>query len=196
MLKKNIKVSPLKIKVYLTLIILLFLLRSISLFSLCILNNSNIIYYLKPLIFINHFSIPSALVVIMYVYLRSERLSFNIIYGVGAIICLTSIFIISISKITIQLSYLYGFILMINNELILYLCSLIILGILHIINVILLDKPYVNRKGIWLTITIITIVMVEEITTLGGMNSFPYPIVGDFVFLIGINQALNTFKKT
>ena len=112
-MKKNLDVSPKKIKIYLTLIITLFLLRHIGLFLLCILNSSTIIYYLKSIIFLNHLTIPLMVLAITYVYLRSEKLSFGGSYIIAVIVCAIYIGIISISKVTVQVSYLYGFIL--NN---------------------------------------------------------------------------------
>jgi hypothetical protein len=161
-MKKNLEVSPKKIKIYLTLVITLFLLRHVALFLLCILKNSTIIYYLKPIIFLNHLSIPLMVLAITYVYLRSEKLNFGGSYIIATIICAIYIEIIHISKVTVEVSYLYGFILKIDKETILFLFSLILLGTLLILNVILLDKPFVNKMGIWFVIIASTISGIDK----------------------------------
>jgi hypothetical protein len=193
-MKKNLEVSPKKIKIYLTLIITLFLLRHIGLFLLCILNSSTIVYYLKSIIFLNHLAIPLMVLAITYVYLRSERLSFGGSYVIAAIVCAIYVGIIVTSKVTVQVSYLYGFVLKIDNETILFLFSLILLGALLIINVMLLDKPFVNKIGIWFIITAISIVIIEEIIILGGIKIFPYSVIGDMIFLVIMNLVLKGFK--
>ena len=193
-MKKNLEVSPRKIKIYLTLVITLFLLRNIALFLLCILKNSTIIYYLKPIIFLNHLSIPLIVLAITYVYLRSEKLNFSGSYIIAAIICAIYMEIIHISKVTVEVSYLYGFILKIDKETILFLFSLILLGTLLILNVILLDKPFVNKMGIRFVIITISIVMIENIIILGGIKVFPYSVIGDMIFLIIMNLVLKSFK--
>ncbi len=193
-IKKNLDVSPKKIKIYLTLVITLFLLRHIALFLLCILKNSTIIYYLKPIIFLDHLSIPLIVLAITYVYLRSEKLSFGGSYIIAAIVCAIYSFIIHISKVSVQVSYSYGFILEIDKSIILFLFSLILLGMLLVLNVILLDKPFVNRKGIWFIIIAISIVMLENIIILGGIKLFPYSVIGDMLFLVILNIVLNGFK--
>ena len=193
-MKKNLDVSPKKIKIYLTLIITLFLLRHIGLFLLCILNSSTIIYYLKSIIFLNHLTIPLMVLAITYVYLRSEKLSFGGSYIIAVIVCAIYIGIISISKVTVQVSYLYGFILKIDNEIILFLFSLILLGALLVLNVLLLDKPFVNKMGIWFIIIAISIVMIEDIIILGGIKIFPYSVIGEMIFLIIMNLVLKSFK--
>ena len=193
-MKKNLEVSPKKIKIYLSLVITLFLLRHIALFLLCILKNSNIIYYLKSIIFLNHLSIPLMVLSITYVYLRSEKLKFGGSYIVATVVCAIYIVIMHISKVTVQVSYLYGFILKIDRETILFLFSLILLGVLLVINIILLDKPFVNKSGIWFVIIAISTVIIEDIIILGGIKIFPYSVIGDMIFLVIMNLVLKSFK--
>lgn len=193
-MKKNLEVSPKKIKIYLTLVITLFLLRHVALFLLCILKNSTIIYYLKPIIFLNHLSIPLMALALTYVYLRSEKLNFGGSYIIATITCAIYMGIIHISKVIVEVSYLYGFILKIDKETILFLFSLILLGTLFILNVILLDKPFVNKMGIWFVIIAISIVMIENVMILGGIKIFPYSVMGDMIFLIIMNLVLKSFK--
>lgn len=195
-LKRNLEVSPKKIKIYLTFVITLFLLRHIGLFMLCILQSSNIIYYLKPIIYLNHIAMPLIVLAITYVYLRSEVLKFTGSYVVLSIVVLIYIYIIRISKLTIEVSQNYGFIADISNENSMYLFSLILMGILLILNVILLDKPYANKTGIWFIIVSIVVVMMEEVIILGGIKVFPYSVIGELIFLIIINFVFNGFKRS
>lgn len=195
-MKKNLQVSPKKIKIYLIPVITLFLLRHIALFLLCVLKNSTIIYYLKSIIFLNHISIPLMVLAITYIYLRSEKLNFGGSYIIAAIICAVYLGIMQISNVTVQVSYLYGFILEIDKETILFLFSLILMGALLILNIIILDKPFVNKIGIWFMIIAILIVMIEDVIILGGIKLFPYSVIGDFIFLLIINLVLKGFKPS
>lgn len=193
-MKKNLEVSPKKIKIYLYIVITLFLLRHIALFLLCILENSTIIYYLKPIIFLDHISIPLMILAMTYVYLRAETLKFTGSYIIAFIAGIIYVFIMETSKVTVQVSYLYGFLLAIDKEIILFLFSLIFLGVLLILNIILLDKKFANKKGIWFIIISILIVMIEEIIMLGGIRVFPYSVIGDLIFLALMNWVLSGFK--
>ena len=195
-LKRNLEVSPKKIKIYLTFVITLFLLRHIGLFLLCILQSSNIIYYLKPIIYLNHIAMPLIVLAITYVYLRSETLKFTGSYAVLSAIVLIYLLIMKISRITIEVSQFYGFIVKINNETEMFLFSLILMGIMLILNVILLDKPFANRRGIWFIIISVVVVMLEEVIILGGIKVFPYPVIDELIFLIIINVVFNGFKKS
>lgn len=193
-MKRNLEVSPKKIKIYLTIVITLFLLRHIALFVLCILENSTIIYYLKPIIFLDHISIPLIILAVTYVYLRAETLKFGGSYIIAFLAGIIYVFIMETSKATVQVNYLYGFILGIDKEVILFLFSLILLGVLLILNAILLDRPFANKKGIRLIIISILIVMTEEIIMLGGIRVFPYSVIGDLIFLVLMNCVLSGFK--
>lgn len=195
MIKKNIKYSPKKIKIYLTIIILLFLLRNISLLCLCLINNSNILYYLKPLVFLDYITIPLMIIPISYVYLRAEKLKFTGSYIIAVVLIIIYAIILHISKVTMEVSYIYGFIIRLDNEIIMSLISLVLLGILMIVNVIILDKPFVNKKGLWFVILSIILVMAEEVIILGGIKIFPYSVIGELIFLIIMNFVINGFKK-
>lgn len=194
-LQKNLKVSPKKIKIYLSIVILLFCMRNIGLFLLCILENSTIIYYLKSIIFLNHLVIPLITLAITYVYLRSESLKFTGCYLIAVALAVIYGVIMHISKVTVQVSYLYGFIIRIDQETLLSLFSLIILGCLLILNVMIIDKPFVNKKGLYFIIAGISAVMLEDVIILGGIRIFPYSVIGQVIFLIIMNLVLKTFKK-
>lgn len=194
-LQKNLKVSPKKIKIYLSIVILLFCMRNIGLFLLCVLESSTIIYYLKSVIFLNHLVIPLMTLAITYVYLRSESLKFTRCYLIAVVLAIIYGIIMHISKVTVQVSYLYGFIIRIDQETLLSLFSLIILGCLMILNVMIIDKPFVNKKGLYFIIAAISVVMLEDVIILGGIRVFPYSVIGQVIFLIIMNLVLKTFKK-
>lgn len=138
---------------------------------------------------------PLIVLAITYVYLRSEILKFTGSYIVMGIVVLIYIYIIKVSKLTIEVSQIYGFIVNISKETEMYLLSLILMGIMMVLNVVLLDKPYANKTGIWFIIVSIVVVMLEEVIILGGIKVFPYSVIGELIFLIIINFVLNGFEK-
>lgn len=195
MIKKNIDYSPRKIKIYLIVVIALFLLRNIALLCLCLINNSNFLYYLKPFVFLDYITIPLMIIPISYIYLRSERLKFIGSYIIAFISAGVYVILVHISKARIEVSYLYGFIIKLNNEDIISLFSLILLGTLMIINIIMLDKPFVNKKGIYFLLLAIVLVMIEEVIIIGGIKLFPYSVIGEVIFLIIMNFVIDGFKR-
>lgn len=195
LMKKNISVSPKKIKVYMTVVITLFLLRYIGLFMLCVVKSGRFVYLLKPILFINHLAIPLMVIALAYVYLRWEKLSFSVNYVVAGILTIlytTSMYVIS-GKTVFNSNY--GYLINIKNEVPLFLGTLIILGILLVFCVMFLDKPHNNKWGMIYLIIGLTVVILENIIYLGGVRIFPYPILGDGIFIVIMYLAFNTFKK-
>lgn len=194
-IKQNLLVSPKKIKIYFTIVLILLLLRHLGLVSLCILESSKYIYYLKSIIYLDNIALPLIVLAVTYVYSRTEKLKFTGSYFILATVFLVYAIIIYMSKVMVNVSNIYGFVMSINNEIIISMFSLIFLGIMLILNILLLDKKYVNKKGIWFIVTAIMVVIIEEIIIIGGIKVFPYSVIGELIFIIIINCVLNGFKK-
>ncbi|WP_294153920.1 hypothetical protein [uncultured Clostridium sp.] len=194
-IKKNLSVSPKKIKIYFTIVIILLLMRHLGLVLLCILESSKYIYYLKAVIYLDNIAVPLIVLAVTYVYSRSERLKFTGSYFILAAVTIVYVMIMHMSKVMVNVSSIYGFIMEIDNELIISMFSLILIGIMLIINVLLLDKKYVNKKGIWFIIIAVMAVMIEKVIILGGVRIFPYSVIGELIFIMIINFVLSGFKK-
>lgn len=195
-LKINFELSPKRIKIYFTIVIIILLFRNLALVFLCIFESSRYLYYLKSIIYLDNIAVPLIVIAVTYVYSRSPKLKFTASYFILAIVSVVYAFTIFRSKVMIKVSNTYGFIMSINNEIQISLFSLIFLGIMLIVNVLLLDKKYVNKKGIWFIITAIMTVMIEKIIIIGGIKIFPYCIIGELIFLIIISFVINGFKKS
>lgn len=195
LMKKNLKVSPKKIKAYIAVVMSFFILRYIGLFLLCIMKDGRFVYMLKPLLFLNHLAIPLMILALTYVYLRWDKLSFNINYIIALILAILYGASIFAMKGKVIFNPTYGYLIKIYNETALFLGSLVIIGCLLIYCVYFLDKPNNNKKGMIYLIIASVVVIIENILYLGGLTLFPYPIFGDGIFLIIMSFAMNTFKK-
>lgn len=194
LLRKNNNLSPKKIKIYMAVVISLFLIRYIALFLLCIVKSGVYLHLFKSLLFLNNLAIPLIVLALDYVFLRWNKLSFSINYIIAAILvglyCVGMYF----TKIKIIFNIDYGYIINVKNEIILYLGSLIIVGILLIFTVYFLDKPNCNKMGLIYVISALIIVILENVIHVGGVRYFPYPIIGDGIFVLLMNLCMNTFK--
>ena len=169
--------------------------RHLGLVLLCILESSKYIYYLKAVIYLDNIAVPLIVLAVTYVYSRSERLKFTGSYFILAAVTIVYVMIMHMSKVMVNVSSIYGFIMEIDNELIISMFSLILIGIMLIINVLLLDKKYVNKKGIWFIIIAVMAVMIEKVIILRGVRIFPYSVIGELIFIMIINFVLSGFKK-
>lgn len=195
LVNKNMKLSPKKIKIYITTVSSLFILRYLGLFLLCILKSGSFVYLLKPLLFLNQLAIPLMVLGLSYVYLRWDKLKFNIIYIISGI--LFAVYCIGINFISgkVVFNSSYGYIINIYNEKTIDIIFLIIVGSLLSFCVYYLDKPNNNRWGMIYLVIALVIVIAENILYIGGIRLFPYPIFGDGIFILIMNLAINTFKK-
>ncbi|MBE6048281.1 MAG: hypothetical protein E7213_07770 [Clostridium sp.] len=178
-----------------TIVSILFIFRYIGLFLLCVVESGNIARLLIPLLFLNHLSIPLIVLALSYVFLRWDKLNFNVDYIIALILFALYTVGMFFMNGKVILSPEYGYIINIYNETIVYLISLIILGILLCFCFYFFDKPNNNRWGMTYLIIALAMVITENVLYLGGIKIFPYPIFGDAVFIILINLAVNTFKK-
>lgn len=195
LMKKNMYILPIKIKIYMQVVIGLILIRYLSLIFISISNSGKYIYLLKPILFLNYLSIPLISLVLMYVYLRWDKISFNITYAIAGIMIVLYLCGINLLDGKIMFNSNYGYIIKLNNEMILFVLYLIIIGIMFLFSVYYLDKPNSNKKGMTLLIIAFSIVLIENTVYIGGVKIFPYPIIGDGIFLGIVNLAVNTFKK-
>lgn len=195
LLKKAKEKVPKKIKPYIMGVIILFIFRYIALLLLCIVSKSGIAYYLKGFVFLNHLTIPLIIICLTYVFLRPGKMPFSSNYILGGL--LTSFYFVGMILIkgTVTMNQRYGYIISLDKDNILNIIYLIILGVLLIFNVMILDKPNNNKLGVSYLILAIFFVAIENVIYLGGVKIFPFPIIGDAIFIVIMNLAFSTFKK-
>ncbi|MDD6796341.1 MAG: hypothetical protein PUE01_13220 [Clostridiaceae bacterium] len=173
----------------------MFILRYIGLFLLCVLRDSGLVYRLKYILFLNHITIPLMVIGLSYVYLRWDKLTFNVNYILASILIICYGIEIYFMKAKVTLDINYGYIVNITNKNIIYLFPLIMVGILLVFCIYFFDKPNNNKAGMIYLILGLSVVIIENIIYLGGIKIFPYPIIGDGIFVFIMNLAVNTFKK-
>ncbi|MGL4774291.1 MAG: hypothetical protein ACRC2K_12040 [Clostridium sp.] len=152
-------------------------------------------YYLRPLVYLNHLTIPLMIICLTYVFSRPEKLPFTLNYVCGGVLGVLYFVGIIFVKGNVGLNPNYGYVITLQNDNLLNIISLIILGLLLIFNVLVLDKPNNNKAGIIYVLVAIFCVMLENVIHLGGIRMFPYPILGDGVFIIIMSLAFKTFKR-
>lgn len=195
LLKKAKENVPKKIKPYIMAVITLFMIRYIALILLCVVTRSGIAYYLKGFVFLNNLTIPLMIICLAYVFSRPEKLPFNTSYILAGGLSFSYIVAMLLIRGIVTMNPSYGYIINLEGNNILNIVSLCILGFLLIFEVMVLDKPNNNKLGVIYLIVATFLVMVESVIHLGGIKVFPYPIIGDGVFIVIMNLAFNTFKK-
>ena len=192
---KNFKYSPKKIKIYMSAIVMLGILKNITLIILCVVKKANIVLMVKNLVFLEYATLPLMALTVTYIFMRSEKIKFLWSYVIGAVSLIIYYFILKCSGINSEVSAIFGFIITLKNELIMTIFSAFFLGIIIIAISIILDKPYVNKKGLVLVLGAVIIIFAEQVIVISGIKLFPYPVIGEMLFLIIMNYAIGIFKK-
>lgn len=192
--RKNQKSSPSKIKFFMSLVLAPLLLRYLVLIGGVIIEQQSIIYVLRPFVFLNFFSIPLLIIGCLFIFLRDEKLKFNINYIFLTALLVGYISLISFCKIDINIDTTFGFVLNMKETLIPTLVYLIIIAGLTVVTLLFIDKPYSNKFGMRILLVSLIVGIVEYIFFIGGVRIFPYPIIGEVLILFSILNAIKTFK--
>lgn len=192
--KKNIDLSPKKIKIFITISLMPLILRCIVLLCGVIIEKQVIIYFLKYYVLLNYFSVPLIILSSLYIFLRNEKLKFsrNYIFMIG--LGLLYIVLVYTYKFSISITNNFGFIISLENGIMPILIYLIILASLAVFILINMDKQFCNKVGMRLLLVSLIIYIVEYILLLGGISIYPYPIIGEMLILFCLLKSISTFK--
>lgn len=194
LLNKNVKSSPRKIKFFMSLALIPLLLRFLVLINGVIIEQQSIIYLLRPFVFLNFFSIPLLIMGCLFIFLRDEKLKFNINYIFLTTLLVGYVALIIFGEIDINIDTTFGFVLNMRETLIPTLIYLIIVAGLAVVTLLFIDKPYSNKFGMRILLVSLIVGIVEYVFFIGGVKLFPYPIIGDVFVLFSAFKAIETFK--
>lgn len=192
--KNNLTLSPKKIKIYINILLLPLILKYCALLISFFTEKQQFIYYLKYFHYVNYFSIPLAIIVSLYIYLRNEKIKFSHMYIFVAIFAALYLFIISNYFFNIKVDSSFGYIILITDSIVPNLIYLILIASAFIYTLINYDKPYSNKTGIRFLLMALIIYLVEYILNLGGIILYPYPIISEGLILFILFRAIYTFS--
>lgn len=192
--KKNIDLSPKKIRLFVSISLMPIILRCLVLLGGVIIEKQRIIYFLRYYVLLNYFSIPLIILSALYIFLRNEKLKFNRNYIFMIILGLLYVVLVYTYKFSISIINKFGFIISLENGMIPILIYLIILASLAVFILINLDKPFCNKVGMRLLLVSLILYIVEYILLLGGISIYPYPIIGEVLILFCLFKSISTFK--
>lgn len=192
--KRNLDLSPKKIKLFVSISLMPLILRYIVLLLGVFIEKQGIIYFLKYYVFFNYFSIPLIILSALYIFLRNEKQKFNRNYIFMIILALLYVALVYTYKISINITNNFGFVISLKDGMIPILIYLIIIASLSVFILINLDKPFSNKVGMRILLISLMLYIIEYILLLGGINIYPYPIIGEVLMLGCLLKAICTFK--
>ncbi|GAA0083937.1 hypothetical protein UT300007_03760 [Clostridium sp. CTA-7] len=192
--KRNLDLSPKKIKLFVSISLMPLILRYIVLLLGVFIEKQGIIYFLKYYVFFNYFSVPLIILSALYIFLRNEKQKFNRNYIFMIILALLYVALVYTYKISISITNNFGFVISLKDGMIPILIYLIIIASLSVFILINLDKPFSNKVGMRILLISLMLYIIEYILLLGGINIYPYPIIGEVLILGCLLKAICTFK--
>ena len=192
--KKNSEKCPVKIRRYFNMLLSLIIIKYSIMLIMCLVENKNIIIYVKDLALLNYIFIPLIGFISLYIFLRDDKMKFSYNQIVLTIVSISYLLLIFIYKTDISIDSELGFIVHFKEYLNPYLIYLIEIATIIVIAILNIDKKYVNKSGLRILIFASGIFIVELILFLAKINIFPYPIIGEILFLILILKNINTFN--
>lgn len=196
LLKKNEENSPKKLRIYFRISLFLFLIRYLTLLLICLLKNVERVYIFKNLVYLNYLVIPLVVLALFFIYLRFEKISFNIVYIASGIVGVLYLIFMKFSSGIVRLDINFGYIIQLKYGEFITSIIVLMLAVFLIISVIFIDKPNIDKKGIGSLILILVIVLIENILILIKCSVLPYMIISEVIFLIVIEKAIKNFGKT
>jgi hypothetical protein len=192
---KIIRFSGLKIKIFSLFIMFSLICRDISLTILATSKNIIFLYILKPFFYLNYLCIPVLSMIAIYIIMRNPKFKFRNIIAATLIFTLLYCIIISLMPNYIGLSNYYGYKMCIENIEYFYLFKAFINALFLIFAIGLLDKSYLEKKGVYLIIIAALIAVIEIVLTMLQLRIFQENILSDFCWIIVFIYALNQLQK-
>lgn len=192
--RKNINLSPKKIKLFLSISLIVLIIRYIVLLLYALVDKQSIIYMLKYYTFLNYFSIPLIVLSCLYIFLRDEKIRFNTMYMFMILIGFMYGLMVWLYSIKINISSIFGFMILLEDGMNSILVYLIIIASLFMFTFINSDRPYCNKKGMRILMITMVIYIIEYILFIGGIKLYPYPMISELFILLCAKKAIFTFK--
>ncbi|MGL4914277.1 MAG: hypothetical protein ACRC3Y_17790, partial [Romboutsia sp.] len=169
---KNEENSPKKLRMYFRISLGLFLFRYITLLLICLLKNVEVVYYLKDLVYLNYLVIPLVVLGLFFIYLRFNNVSVNTIYGVGGVLLCMYLIFMAFSEGKVMLDMNFGYIIQLKYGEFITAMIVIMLGTFLVFGTLFMDKPNVNKKGIYSLTIILIAILIENILILIKFSIF------------------------
>lgn len=191
---KSFKKAPPKIKIFTLIIMVMICLRYIALTLMFILQNLNYMYITKYALVLNFVYIPSLTILCLYVFLRKDGLNFSYVFLVLLIFSAIYIAITALVPVSFRISNIFGYVMEYAFEGWIDLALILIVSILIFISIASYGGKNSIREGMMLIIISLTVVAVEQILKLKGVEIAYNNIAGELMLISTLNYALYRFK--
>lgn len=192
---ENLKYSPKKLKLLLSIIFSLQFIRVISLVLLALVEKQNYIGFLKYPMFFDLIYIPTILLLAFYVFLRSDKISINAI-KVSLVVLVGFYFaMMYFFKPYFKATWEFGYLIRMDNEILFKGIYLFLLAIIISLIILFRKENHSNNIGISLVSVVGFLIILENSLALIGIELINESLISEIGLTCLCFYLLNTFKK-
>lgn len=190
-----IRFSPSKIKIIGSVAIVLMFVRYICVIIMLLSHNIRYLYLLKIPYFLNFLTIPVIAVVLIYIFIRKNNISFNYVFLISFFVILLYIFVMYKFPIEVKGLDSFGYTMIFEKNKIIYWIYIIFNTLVLFISSIFSGKSNVNKQGLYMIAFSSIITIIENLTIVINIRILPENILGDMWFIIAFVYALKKVRK-
>lgn len=187
---------PAKLRVSVIVALIFELLRLASNIILFASDNIVFLYILKYFEFLNLTSIPIMAIISLYIFYRSDSVKFYYVIIVSVVLFSVCIYLIVGMDYYIERTQQYGYCIYLVNNTYIKLFQMLLLSFFLICGILALGRKVANNKGLMLIIAASSISMGEIVLTTFNFQILCNQIIGDIVWIIVMQYALNTMEQS
>lgn len=190
------KKLPVKIRVASVILAILFTLRYAALSIMFLSKNIEYLYMLKPVYFLNLITMPVAAFMLLYIFLRMEKINFSYIFLILGMLFALYYAVIVISPANIYPLIKCGYSMQLGATqaipwiYLVFDTALMFLGI-----IIIQDKKNINRKGMLIFIIAAASTAAEIALQMISIRPFTEYVFGDIMWALALYYSFLSIKK-
>ncbi len=188
---------PVKIKILSIIVLLLLLIRNISLIIMCIVENINYMYLLKPAYFVYIVCIPICIFICMYILIRNDKINFIYVLIFSLLIIITYFISISFAKVYIEMFKYYnlGYVMRLYNPIYTDVFSLSINCSVIVFTIGIISRLKKVEIGPVLLIISAVASVLSILASYININIMPQYLFGELFWVITLNYFLHKVEK-
>lgn len=187
--------SPHKIKIFSNIVYISVFFRFLSLILLFFVNDLKYLFLLKPIFFINYLTIPAAALVVIYIFMRNDRINFTYAFLVLGVFIVLYIALIYKFPSFVLTNTVYGYITEFYNYRYINFGYFVLMACIMIILLTKYDR-FRDKFGMNICIGALIMTLLELSFSILNIRIFPHIILSDICWIFVLNYSISKFKKS
>ena len=197
LLRNSTKISGIKVRLYVQISLGIFFLRYIILMLFRISRGTSHLYVLRPIVFINALGIIMLSLMYIYIFLKKNTMDFKYVYCFALAFLGAYFTLIKFIVCPIIYDINFGYVLdQTNANSIVYFSYLCTISFFLIVSLLFIDRKNIDTKNIFIFVSILVCVIIENILFISNVRILPYVMISDMLFLVLLYYVIKRLIKS